>query len=99
MKINIQTNYNVYKNRPSDSTGISSGHGAASGPARTDRNAIVRGSTSLGDRQMLTLKSSVQDYVSAPAEQDRIGAIRAQVQDGSYHIPTSDLVNAIILDN
>jgi anti-sigma28 factor (negative regulator of flagellin synthesis) len=98
MKINFQTSYGVFKNRKTENGASATGHASASGAERMDMDSITRGQTTMSDRQMLVLKSSVQSYVSAPAERSRLEEIRESVQNGSYHIPTDKLVDAILSD-
>jgi anti-sigma28 factor (negative regulator of flagellin synthesis) len=98
MKINIQTNVGFFKNRKTESGVSASGQTAAPGTGRTDRDSITRGQTTMPDRQMLLLKSSVQDYVAAPADRARLASIRDSIQSGTYYIPTDRLVGAILED-
>lgn len=98
MKINIQPSYGVYKNRAQESGGMSGVHGVISASRHTDRNSITRGTTTVSDRQLLLMKSSVQDYISAPADRSRLDGIRDSIHNGTYHIPTGELVDAILAD-
>jgi anti-sigma28 factor (negative regulator of flagellin synthesis) len=98
MKINIQTNYGLFKNRKTESGISAPGQTSAPGTVHMDRDSITRGNTTIPDRQMLLLKSSVQSYVSAPADRARLDSIRESIQGGTYHIPTDQLVGAILED-
>jgi anti-sigma28 factor (negative regulator of flagellin synthesis) len=98
MKIDNQTSFGLFKNRKPGSGASVTGKTSALGAGRTDQNAIARGQTTMPDRQMLLLKSSVQDYVSAPADPARLEEIREGVQNGGYHVPTDQIVDAILDD-
>jgi anti-sigma28 factor (negative regulator of flagellin synthesis) len=98
MKINNQTSYGLFKNRKTESGISAPGRTSSPDAGRTDRDSIARGQTTMPDRQMLLLKSSVQDYVAAPADRARLEGIRENIQNGTYHIPTDRLVGAILED-
>jgi anti-sigma28 factor (negative regulator of flagellin synthesis) len=98
MKIDMQTNYGLFKNRKTESGASAPGRTSAPGAGRTDTDAITRGHTAIPDRQMLLLKSSVQSYVSAPADRARLDGLRESIQRGDYRIPTNQLVGAILED-
>jgi anti-sigma28 factor (negative regulator of flagellin synthesis) len=98
MKISIQTNYGMFKNRKTENGASVAGQTATSGAGRMDQDSITRGQTTVSDRQMLVLKSGVQSYVSAPADRARLESIRESIQSGDYHIPTDLIVDAILED-
>jgi len=99
MKITNQPAYGVFKNRMPEGGAVSAERGLAPGAKRMDKNSLPHGVTSVSDRQMLLLKSSVQDYIYAPAGNERLDAIRDGIHNGTYRIPTSDIVEAIITDD
>jgi anti-sigma28 factor (negative regulator of flagellin synthesis) len=98
MKIHNQTSFGLFKNRKPGSGASVTGQTSAPAAGRTDQNAIARGQTTMPDRQMRLLKSSVQDYVAAPADPARLEEIHEGVQSGAYHVPTNEIVDAILDD-
>ncbi len=43
-----------------------------------------------------TLKARLQNEINAPASPERLEKLRASIKNGTYHIPTQDLVDAIL---
>jgi|GEM_PF-6592221 len=97
MKILNQPIYGDFKKKLPEQTGTGRREGVQSG-AVTDKNSIRHGTTSVSDKQLLLLKSSVQSYISAPASKERLDAIRDGIQKGTYNIPSADLAAAILSD-
>ena len=98
MKVDIQANWGIYKSKAAQVSVSGAAGSKESFAAKTDLDSITRGSTHLPDKHMLALKSSVQSYVSAPAGSERIEALRKLVHEGTYRIPTEDVVNSLLLD-
>ncbi|GHU81764.1 hypothetical protein FACS1894191_8690 [Clostridia bacterium] len=98
MKINIQNNYNLYKNKLGENSVGKAAYDPSSRVARADTNAIAKGSTKLPDKQMLGVKSSTQSYVAAPADSERLASLKAGIQSGAYRIDTADLVSVLMDD-
>lgn len=97
MKIEIAGGYNVYrKNVSGEKAAKSTSSGESKKAAETDVSEITRGSTSLADAGLTTLKSKLQSEINLPASADRIEQIRQAIKDGSYRIPTETLVDSIL---
>jgi anti-sigma28 factor (negative regulator of flagellin synthesis) len=96
MKIVTHPSY-LYKNKGAADASAHRGGGSAQAAERSDRNSITRGSTTLPDKQMLTLKSAVQNYVYAPAGADYVNTLRDKIRDGEYHVSAAELAASIML--
>ncbi len=65
---------------------------------KTDVAEFSRGSGAALDKSLLGAKASIQSEIYAPTSASRIAEIKQAVKDGSYHVPTRDIVNALLND-
>ncbi len=64
--------------------------------AKTDSAAISTSrSASFDDSRVATAKSAIL-YDVTVKDSDRLSELKAAVQNGTYHVPTGDLVSAIL---
>lgn len=94
MKINPSA-YNIGKagvTRPVDlDTAPKSGAAAAALKTNTDKISISNKGAFVDQ-----LTKSIVSQMEQPASQERLDSLKSAVQDGTYHIPTEDLVDAVV---
>lgn len=97
MKIDVSGGYNIVrKNVSGDKLSKSASADSGKKAASADVVEISRGNTAIADKSLLTLKSSLQRDVSQPATAERMEQLRSSVKNGTYRIPTEDLVDSMI---
>lgn len=92
MKVDFPSNVNLY--RTGQQAGMKEEKKAV--PARTDVAEFSRGSGAGLDKALVGTKASIQSEIYVPTGSARIAELKAAVRDGSYHVPTDDIVKAII---
>lgn len=98
MKVDLQTGgIGAYRKKSEASVAKPEAETRAAG-VKTDVMDIARGESTITDKKLLSLKAGIHSHVSAATGSARIDALKESVKNGSYHIPTEDLANAI-LDN
>lgn len=95
MKVDFPSSLNMY--RASAQAGVKEDK-KSSEAARRDVAEFSRGSAAGVDKTLLGAKASIQSEVYAPTGAARVAELKAAVRDGSYHVPTEDIVAAILND-
>ncbi len=98
MKVEIGGVFNPYrKNVPGEKgfkSQLSGETKKASGSE--DVSELRRGSTAIDDKSFSSVKARLQSEINAPASSERLEALRTSIKNGTYHVPTSALVDAIL---
>lgn len=97
MKIDVSGGYNIFrKNVSGEKTAKEVAVADNKKSSGADVVEISRGNTAIADKGLLTLKSNLQHGVSEPAAQERLEQLRESVRNGTYRVPTEDLVDSML---
>ncbi len=98
MKVEIGGVFNPYrKNVPGEKSSKSQPGGEAKKASGSeDVSDVRRGSTAIDDKSFSTVKAKLQSEINAPTSSERLEELRASIKNGTYRIPTSALVDAIL---
>lgn len=97
MKINSSTAYGIYKantKKPETDNSFQNAMSSLGKKQHTDKISI----SSEGARQLEIDKvsKSILDEIQTPAPTEKLEQLKAAVQNGSYHIATGDLADALM---
>jgi len=95
MKIESNLGLSIYRN-----TKLTGAQRSEAPPktAKTDIAEFSHNSAPALDKALAAAKNSIVGSINAPADPERIEALRQSVRSGSYHIPTDLLVRSILDD-
>ena len=91
--VDMHSRSNVYRKTTAEQAAPKAGQSSAQ--EKKDVIDFAHGTT-VTDKAMIGTKAGIQNYLAAPASTERIDALRQGVKDGTYHIETNDLVDAIL---
>ena len=63
---------------------------------KTDVAEFSRGTHSALDKALLSAKTAIQGGVGANAHTERLEALRQNIKNGDYHVPSREIVAAIL---
>jgi len=93
MKVNFPSGMNLYaKLQAERATSVKGGFSAG----KTDKVEFSRGSASTLDKSLLSVKNSIQNEIYSATPAERLEQLKQAIKSGTYHVPTDDLVNAIL---
>ena len=93
MKIEMHPKLNVYRKQDADKAAPKAEK--ASVTAKKDISDFSHGAT-VTDKAMVGTKAAIQSYLTAPASEDRLEALRQGIKDGTYRVETYEIVDAIL---
>jgi flagellar biosynthesis anti-sigma factor FlgM len=97
MKINPASVYGVYKPTETPDGGARVKNGtSASVPAVEKQDTIQISSQGKAQQEIGRIVSEIMDEVSQNAGAERLESLKAAIADGSYHVSSDDLADAIL---
>jgi len=91
--VDMHSRSNVYRKTTAEQAEPKAGKAPAS--SKQDVIGFAHGAT-VTDKAMIGTKAGIQNYLAAPAPAERLEVLRQGVKDGTYHVETNDLVDAIL---
>jgi anti-sigma28 factor (negative regulator of flagellin synthesis) len=93
MKVNFPSRMNLYAKMQAERAANVKG-GLSSG--KTDVAEFSRGSASSLDKNLLGVKHSIQNDIYSATSPQRLEQLKQAIKTGKYHIPTDDMIKALL---
>lgn len=95
MKVDFNAGPSLYRKTQATRAEAAKGGFAA---GKTDVAEFSRGTSATLDKSLVGAKASIQSEVYAPTNSARLAEIKQAIKDGSYHVSTEEIVNALLGD-